>query len=187
MKSVPGWSPSTESPAEAAPPLTRLTAAVGCGVDRSAGYRPPVHSGSGIADTQQLRKARGAFFTPPELCRYMAEWAIRAPTDRVLEPSCGEAAFLLAVSAAPVRETVSSPLGPDLPQPLLLSLPSHRACWWSVERGYWSSRAHSEPTRGALRPTALHATYDSSIDRLAVEGCSASVPTSRYAKPNHER
>ncbi len=57
-----------------------------------------MHSGSGIADTPRLRKARGAFFTPPELCRYMAEWAIRAPTDRVLEPSCGEAAFLLAAA-----------------------------------------------------------------------------------------
>ena len=27
----------------------------------------------------------------------MAEWAVRAATDTVLEPSCGEAAFLLAV------------------------------------------------------------------------------------------
>lgn len=59
-----------------------------------------MHSGSGIADTQHLRKARGAFFTPPELCRYMAEWAIRAPTDRVLEPSCGEAAFLPRLSGS---------------------------------------------------------------------------------------
>lgn len=47
-------------------------------------------------DTAQLRKARGAFFTPAELCRYVAEWAIRTPDDAVLEPSCGEAAFLLA-------------------------------------------------------------------------------------------
>ena len=42
------------------------------------------------------RKARGAFFTPPDLCRYVAEWAVRSATDNVLEPSCGEAAFLLA-------------------------------------------------------------------------------------------
>ena len=45
------------------------------------------------------RKARGAFFTPPALCRYMAHWAIRAPGDRILEPSCGEAAFLTAAAA----------------------------------------------------------------------------------------
>jgi adenine-specific DNA-methyltransferase len=57
-----------------------------------------MHSGSAIVDSQELRKVRGAFFTPPELCRYMAEWAIRTPADRVLEPSCGEAAFLLAAA-----------------------------------------------------------------------------------------
>lgn len=44
------------------------------------------------------RKARGAFFTPPEIARFIAEWAIRSPDDVVLEPSCGEAAFLLAAA-----------------------------------------------------------------------------------------
>lgn len=42
------------------------------------------------------RKARGAFFTPPEIADFLARWAIRDNTDRVLEPSCGEAAFLLS-------------------------------------------------------------------------------------------
>ena len=51
---------------------------------------------SAAADTETLRKARGAFFTPEPLARYITEWAIRASSDRVLEPSCGEAAFLLA-------------------------------------------------------------------------------------------
>lgn len=46
-------------------------------------------------DTQALRKARGAFFTPPALARFIADWAIRTDTDTVLEPSCGDAAFLL--------------------------------------------------------------------------------------------
>jgi adenine-specific DNA methylase len=48
------------------------------------------------SDTAEARKARGAYFTPPELCRYVADWAIRSAWDEVLEPSCGEAAFLLA-------------------------------------------------------------------------------------------
>jgi adenine-specific DNA methylase len=43
-----------------------------------------------------VRKARGAFFTPPSLCDYVVQWAIRNPDDQVLEPSCGEAAFLLS-------------------------------------------------------------------------------------------
>ena len=47
-------------------------------------------------DPREARKARGAFFTPSVLCSYIADWAIRTPTDRVLEPSAGEAAFLLA-------------------------------------------------------------------------------------------
>lgn len=42
------------------------------------------------------RKARGAFFTPEELAGFLAEWAVRTPSDRVLDPSCGEAALLLA-------------------------------------------------------------------------------------------
>lgn len=43
-----------------------------------------------------LRKARGAYFTPRALCRYVIEWAVREAEDEVLEPSCGEAGFLLA-------------------------------------------------------------------------------------------
>lgn len=42
------------------------------------------------------RKGRGAFFTPPEICSFIASWGIRAGTDCVFEPSCGEAAFALA-------------------------------------------------------------------------------------------
>jgi len=38
----------------------------------------------------------GAFFPPPELSRYVAEWAVRSQDDLVLEPLCGEASFLLA-------------------------------------------------------------------------------------------
>lgn len=49
-------------------------------------------------DSPELRKARGAFFTPPEICRYIADWAIRTGDDAVLEPSCGEAAFLVAAA-----------------------------------------------------------------------------------------
>ena len=45
---------------------------------------------------ERHRKARGAFFTPPEITRFISDWAVRAATDSVLEPSCGEAAFLLA-------------------------------------------------------------------------------------------
>lgn len=50
-------------------------------------------------DTDVLRKSRGAFFTPPAIARYVTAWAVRSASDHVLEPSCGEAAFLLAAGA----------------------------------------------------------------------------------------
>ena len=49
-----------------------------------------------VFDSSAERKARGAFFTPAELADFLAGWAIRAPQDSVLEPSCGEAALLAA-------------------------------------------------------------------------------------------
>ncbi|GAA3609129.1 N-6 DNA methylase [Kineosporia mesophila] len=44
------------------------------------------------------RKARGAFFTPAPIARYVTRWALRGSGGRVLEPSSGEAAFLLAAA-----------------------------------------------------------------------------------------
>jgi adenine-specific DNA-methyltransferase len=56
-----------------------------------------VHGQTSFAfDSVDDRKARGAFFTPAALAELLAEWAIRSPDDRVLEPSCGEAALLSA-------------------------------------------------------------------------------------------
>ena len=55
-----------------------------------------VSTPSAALDTGQLRKARGAFFTPEPVARYIADWAVRSTADHVLEPSCGEASFLLA-------------------------------------------------------------------------------------------
>ncbi len=65
-----------------------------------------------IHDSPTARKARGAFFTPPELCDYIAQWAIRSGLDRVLEPSCGEAAFLIA--AAHRLDAMRAPKGGQL-------------------------------------------------------------------------
>lgn len=48
-----------------------------------------------VEDTSQLRKARGAFFTPELIAKFITEWAVRDASDRVLEPSCGDAEFLI--------------------------------------------------------------------------------------------
>lgn len=63
-------------------------------------------------DTAELRKARGAFFTPDEVADFITEWAVRSSADRVLEPSCGEAAFLAPVGAR-LRDLGAADVGQD--------------------------------------------------------------------------
>jgi adenine-specific DNA-methyltransferase len=48
-------------------------------------------------DNTQLRKERGAFFTPTQIADYLARWAVGDdPNARILDPTCGEAVFLLS-------------------------------------------------------------------------------------------
>jgi adenine-specific DNA-methyltransferase len=49
------------------------------------------------------RRDRGQFFTPEPIARVLAEWAIQAPTDRVLDPACGPGQ-LLASAHTRLRE-----------------------------------------------------------------------------------
>jgi adenine-specific DNA-methyltransferase len=50
-----------------------------------------------LDDTPALRKARGAFFTPPAIADYLAEWAVEGDSSAtVMDPTCGEAVFLEA-------------------------------------------------------------------------------------------
>lgn len=54
-------------------------------------------AGSRAADTPDLRKARGAFFTPPAIADYLAEWAVEDDSRAsIMDPTCGEAVFLEA-------------------------------------------------------------------------------------------
>lgn len=48
------------------------------------------------AETLEEIKARGAFYTPPEVTAFLSTWSIRSAHDRVLEPSCGDGAFMVA-------------------------------------------------------------------------------------------
>ncbi|OCB07643.1 methyltransferase [Mycolicibacterium porcinum] len=64
----------------------------------------------GVTDTAATRKARGAFFTPPEITRYLTRWAIRSADDEVFEPAAGEAAFVVEAV------TRLAELGTDLPR-----------------------------------------------------------------------
>lgn len=53
---------------------------------------------SASPDTAALRKDRGAFFTPPAIAEFLTNFAIRDGSARVLDPTCGEAVFLLAAA-----------------------------------------------------------------------------------------
>ncbi|MFQ5544061.1 MAG: Eco57I restriction-modification methylase domain-containing protein [Nitrospiria bacterium] len=47
--------------------------------------------------TADSRKLRGGYYTPLELAQYLVGWGIREDTERILEPSCGDGNFVLAI------------------------------------------------------------------------------------------
>ena len=47
---------------------------------------------------EDYTKLRGGYYTPCQIAEFIAEWAIRTPSDSVLEPSCGDGSFLGAVT-----------------------------------------------------------------------------------------
>jgi adenine-specific DNA-methyltransferase len=52
-----------------------------------------------VVEVRAGRKVRGAFFTPLPIADFLARWAIAdSPDARVLDPTCGEAVFLLAAA-----------------------------------------------------------------------------------------
>lgn len=76
-------------------------------------------------DTPERRKERGAFFTPPDIAQFLADWAVRDSDTRVMDPTCGEAVFLLA-AAKNLKAAGADPLaikrqltGVDLHKPSL--------------------------------------------------------------------
>ncbi len=48
--------------------------------------------------TEGYNKLRGGYYTPDKISEFIAEWAIRTPSDAVLEPSCGDGSFLNAIT-----------------------------------------------------------------------------------------
>jgi adenine-specific DNA-methyltransferase len=53
-----------------------------------------------VEDSPELRKRRGAFFTPYGIAEHLAEWALRGEDNEglILDPTCGEGVFLLAAA-----------------------------------------------------------------------------------------
>lgn len=40
------------------------------------------------------QKLSGAYFTPADVAQALVAWALRSPSDRLLDPSCGDGQFL---------------------------------------------------------------------------------------------
>lgn len=75
---------------------------------------------SGRFASQDADKLRGGYYTPPQLTRWLANWAVRTASDRVLEPSCGDGAFVDAAAirllelGAPVAQAVQQLRGIEI-------------------------------------------------------------------------
>ena len=59
--------------------------------------------------THQARKARGAYYTPPEIASFLSRWAIDCRPAAVLDPTCGDGVFLQAAGRALRGVGVSEP------------------------------------------------------------------------------
>lgn len=55
------------------------------------------------------QKLRGGYYTPESIAMFLSAWAVRSANDRVLEPSCGDGAFVGAIVAA-LQAKKASPL-----------------------------------------------------------------------------
>lgn len=44
------------------------------------------------------RKLRGGYYTPETLAQYLVKWGLKGNVERILEPSCGDGNFLVAIS-----------------------------------------------------------------------------------------
>lgn len=73
-------------------------------------------------DSPRLRKQRGAFFTPASIADFLAAWATAGRADaRVLDPTCGEAVFLLAAA----RRLAANGAKPEATRDLLHGVDLH--------------------------------------------------------------
>lgn len=63
---------------------------------RTTAATEAARSHSGRFTDLDADKLRGGYYTSSEVADWLCAWAIRSPKDRVLEPSCGDGAFLEA-------------------------------------------------------------------------------------------
>ena len=63
------------------------------------------------AHSLEMRKELGAYYTPSALSQVMSDWAIRKPTDKILEPSFGGCGFLESCEKSLMGNRLHKPNG----------------------------------------------------------------------------
>jgi adenine-specific DNA-methyltransferase len=51
-----------------------------------------------VADSPSKRKSLGSYYTPPNVAQTLVRWVVRSPSDKMLDPACGDGRFLAAHS-----------------------------------------------------------------------------------------
>ena len=69
--------------------------------------------GRTIKKSPSTQKLRGGYYTPPTIANFLAHWAIRHSTDKVLEPSCGDGNLLMAAGQVLLEHGTSSSALPN--------------------------------------------------------------------------
>lgn len=123
----------------AVPLLTEISAATLIALE--AELSSSVAADSSKLLPREVRRRRGAYFTPPPLARYVAErvlapllvkatWRTHTPRLRVLDPSAGDGAFLRAACDVIVQAAVErgAPCGDSLTRAVA------RDCLFAIER-----------------------------------------------------
>ena len=56
-------------------------------------------------ENETAEKLRGGYYTPPDIARFLTRWVLQSKPRSVLEPSCGDGAFLRAMVDLGARST----------------------------------------------------------------------------------
>jgi SAM-dependent methyltransferase len=92
-----------------------------------------------------VQKASGAYFTPDDTVRSLVSWAVRSPSDRMIDPSCGDGRFLTAHG-----NSVGVELDPDSFEVARARAP--RATIYQREFFSWALRTHNRYDCAAGNP-----------------------------------
>jgi tRNA1(Val) A37 N6-methylase TrmN6 len=113
------------------------------------------------------QKRSGAFFTPGDTARALTAWVLRRPSDRLIDPSCGDGQFLTLH-----RNSVGIEQNPASAQAAIAAAP-----WALVHKGDFFSWAAETPERfecaAGNPPFIRYQNFSGAVRKRAIELCAA--------------